>query len=115
VSRHTHGLRSWLLQRISAIYMAVFLGYALVHCLSHGAHSYAEWRAWLTSPLVNLASAGFVIALVTHAWVGLRDVILDYLKPVGVRLLALSLTGLLLAGSGLWALRGLLLAAVSPA
>jgi succinate dehydrogenase / fumarate reductase membrane anchor subunit len=64
---------------------------------------------------MNIASAGFIIALMAHAWVGMRDVILDYLKPVGLRLAVLSLTGLLLAGSGLWALRSLLLAAVSAA
>jgi hypothetical protein len=39
-------------------------------------------------------------------------VILDYIKPVGARLVVLGLTGLLLAGSGLWALRSLMLAAV---
>lgn len=115
MSRHTHGLRTWLLQRISAVYLAMFLLYVLVHCLRHGAHSYTQWQAWLTLPLMNIASAGFIIALMAHAWVGMRDVILDYLKPVGLRLAVLSLTGLLLAGSGLWALRSLLLAAVSAA
>jgi succinate dehydrogenase / fumarate reductase membrane anchor subunit len=112
VSRHTHGLRTWLLQRISAVYLAIYLCYVIVHRLWHGAHSYADWQAWLTSPVMNIATAGFIIALVAHAWVGVRDVILDYIKPVGARLLAMSLTGLVLGGSGLWALRSLLLAAV---
>ena len=112
VSRHTHGLRTWLLQRVSAVYLGIFLLYVLVHCLLNGAHSYDQWQAWLTSPLMNIATAGFIIALMAHAWVGMRDVILDYVKPVGTRLVAMSLTGLLLAGSGLWALRSLMLAAV---
>jgi succinate dehydrogenase / fumarate reductase membrane anchor subunit len=115
VSRHTHGLRSWLLQRISAMYLAVFLCYVLVHWLRHGAHSYSQWQSWLTSPLMNIAAAGFILALLAHAWVGMRDVILDYIKPVGLRLAVLSLVALLLAGSALWALRSLLLAAVSAA
>ena len=112
MSRHTHGLRTWLLQRTSAVYLALYLLYILVHSLRHGAHSYAEWQAWLTSPLMNITTAGFIIALMAHAWVGMRDVILDYVKPVGTRLAVMSLTGLLLAGSGLWALRSLMLAAV---
>jgi succinate dehydrogenase / fumarate reductase membrane anchor subunit len=112
VSRHTHGLRTWLLQRVSAVYLGIFLLYVLVHCLLNGAHSYDQWQAWLTSPLMNIASAGFIIALVPHAWVGVRDVILDYIKPVGARLIILSLSGLLLAGSALWALRALMLAVV---
>jgi succinate dehydrogenase / fumarate reductase membrane anchor subunit len=115
VSRHTHGLRTWLMQRISAVYLAVFLCYVLFHALRHGAHSYTEWQAWLTSPLMNIATAGFILALVAHAWVGMRDVILDYIKPVGLRLALLSLTAVLLAGSSLWALRSLLLASVNAA
>ena len=115
MSRHTHGLRTWLLQRISAVYLAVFLCYVLFHALRHGGHSYIEWQAWLTSPLMNIATAGFILALVAHAWVGMRDVILDYIKPVGLRLALLSLTAVLLAGSSLWALRSLLLASVTAA
>ena len=111
MSRHTHGLRTWLLQRVSAVYLALFLLYVIFHSLRHGAHSYVQWQAWLTSPLMYVATAGFIIALMAHAWVGMRDVILDYVKPVGMRLVVLSLIGLLLAGSGLWALRSLMLAA----
>ena len=112
MSRHTHGLRTWLLQRLSAVYLAAYLSYVIAHCLWHGAYSYAQWQAWLTSPLMNIATAGFIIALMAHAWVGIRDVILDYVKPAGARLVMMSLTGLLLAGSGLWALRALMLVAV---
>jgi succinate dehydrogenase / fumarate reductase membrane anchor subunit len=64
---------------------------------------------------MNIATAGFILALVAHAWVGMRDVILDYIKPVGLRLALLSLTAVLLAGSSLWALRSLLLASVHAA
>ena len=42
----------------------------------------------------------------------MRDVILDYIKPVGARLIVLSLSGLALAGSALWALRSLMLAVI---
>ena len=47
----------------------------------------------------------FVAALLIHAWVGIRDIILDYVHPFGARLVVLSLFALMLITSGLWAAR----------
>jgi succinate dehydrogenase / fumarate reductase membrane anchor subunit len=108
MSRQTHALRGWLIQRFSAVYLAGFLVYLLIHFLTLETLDYDAWRAWLAHPAVALASAGFVLALVLHGWVGVRDIILDYTHPLGLRLLLLALSGALLAASGLWAVRLLL-------
>ena len=60
---------------------------------------------------MGIAGAGFVLALMLHGWVGVRDIILDYIPALGMRLLLLTLSGALLAASGFWVLRLLLLAA----
>jgi succinate dehydrogenase / fumarate reductase membrane anchor subunit len=112
LTRHTHGLRAWLIQRFSAVYLAGFLVYLVIHFLMHGGHGYAEWRAWLAHPAMGIAGAGFVLALMLHGWIGVRDIILDYVPALGVRLLLLTLSGVLLAACGLWAMRTLLLAVV---
>ena len=109
MSRQTHALRAWLIQRFSAVYLAGFLVYLVIHFLTRESHGYDAWRAWLAHPAVALASAGFVLALVLHGWVGVRDIILDYIHALGLRLLLLALSGALLAASGLWAVRLLLL------
>jgi succinate dehydrogenase / fumarate reductase membrane anchor subunit len=109
MSRQTQALRSWLIQRFSAVYLAVFLVYLIIHFLMQESHGYEVWRTWLAHPAVALASAGFILALVLHGWVGVRDIILDYIHPLGLRLLLLALSGALLAASGLWAVRLLLL------
>jgi len=111
LSRPTHGLRDWLLQRISAVYLAGFLVYLLARIGFGPAQDYAAWHAWFTHPLMTVASAGFVLAVLLHGWVGMRDVVLDYVRRLPLRLLLLSLIGLLLTGCGLWALRVLFLAA----
>jgi succinate dehydrogenase / fumarate reductase membrane anchor subunit len=110
VSQAAPGLRPWLLQRISAVYLAGFLLYLAGHFLLQPHHDFAAWQAWLGHPLMRLAGSGFILAMVTHSWVGLRDIILDYANGVGWRLLLLTLVGLVLGGCGLWALRILLLA-----
>ncbi len=111
MTSHTHGLRTWLLQRLSGIYLAVYLVYVIAAAMQHGRYSYAEWHAWLVHPVMSIATAGFILAMLAHGWVGMRDVILDYVHVLSVRLLLLILVGLTLVASGLWALRVLLLAA----
>jgi succinate dehydrogenase / fumarate reductase membrane anchor subunit len=111
MSRQTRALRGWLIQRFSAVYLAGFLGYLVIHFLTWENPGYAEWRAWLAHPAVALAGSGFVLALMLHGWVGVRDIILDYIHALGLRLLLLALSGALLAASGLWAVRLLLLKA----
>lgn len=110
MSRHAHGLRAWLLQRISAVYLAIFLVYLVLHFIRFPSPDYEEWRTWLGGRAVGLASAGFIVALVIHAWVGMRDVLLDYLPHSGLRLVGLTLVAFMLAGCGVWALSILLIA-----
>jgi len=111
LSRPTHGLRDWLLQRISAVYLAGFLVFLITHIVLNPAPDYETWRAWFAHPLMTVASAGFVLAVLLHGWVGMRDVVLDYVRRLPLRLLLLSLIGLLLTGCGLWALRVLFVVA----
>ncbi len=105
MSWQASGLRAWLLQRATSVYIAGFLVYLLVHFAVAPPRSYVEWRDWLAQPAVSLATALFFLMLVLHAWVGLRDIVMDYVHPLGLRLAALAGVALALAACGLWALR----------
>lgn len=111
MSRPTHGLRDWLLQRITAVYLACFLLYLMLHFFNQPRPTFQQWHAWITHPVMSVASAVFILALLVHGWVGLRDIVLDYVHTLRLRLLMLTLIALMLTGCGLWALRILLLAA----
>ena len=100
-----------MLQRISALYLAAYLFYLIVHFLLQDGVTWQQWHAWLTHPVMRIASAGFILALLAHSWIGMRDIILDYIHVLGLRLLLLALIGLVLAACGLWALQIILLAA----
>jgi succinate dehydrogenase / fumarate reductase membrane anchor subunit len=108
VSRPTHGLRDWLLQRLTAIYLGGFLVYLLVHFLLQPQHSFQQWHDWVTHPVMVIAIALFILAVLIHGWVGMRDVVLDYVHTISLRLTILSLIGLTLISCGLWALRVLI-------
>lgn len=106
MSRQLSGLRAWVVQRLSAVYIGLFLLVAGAALLIKGPPlNYRNWLALWSDPLFNLAMQVFVIAVLLHAWVGIRDVVLDYLKPLALRFSALSLVALGLLGCGLWAIR----------
>ena len=108
MSRPTHGLRDWLLQRLTAIYLGIFLVYLLLHFPLHPQHSFQQWHDWVTQPARIIAAALFILAVLVHGWVGMRDVVLDYVHAISLRLAILTLIGVLLVTCGIWALRVLL-------
>ena len=101
----TTGLRAWLLQRLSAVAMLLFLVYVLLHFLVAAPHSYLQWNAWVRTPAVAIAASVFFGALLLHAWVGLRDVVMDYVKPLAGRIAVLAAIALVLLAFALWVLR----------
>lgn len=103
------GLKPWVIQRVTAVYIALFIFYLLYSGLSAQSSSFEVWRGWLFQPLNAVAMALFVLAILFHAWVGMRDVVLDYVHNIMLRLLLLACIVAVLFGSGLWAVRTLLL------
>jgi succinate dehydrogenase / fumarate reductase membrane anchor subunit len=104
-SMATIGLNAWLIQRFTALYLALFSLFAVAQFSLAPPHSYQEWIAWVAHPYVNAALAVFVIALLLHAWVGLRDVVMDYVKPVGLRVGLFAALIIVLGGCAMWCLR----------
>jgi len=102
MKRTLTGLRAWLVQRVTAVYMIVFVLYLLFHFATEAPDSYETWRAWLLRPDVSRATFVFFTALLLHAWVGIRDVVIDYLQPTAVRLSVLAIAGFSLLAMEAW-------------
>lgn len=96
------GRRAFILQRVSAlVLLAVLIGVALR--LAFGTPpTFGEWQAWSARPLAAAGLWILVLTLLAHAWVGIRDVVLDYVRPVRLRPVVL---GAVAAGLGLLAAR----------
>lgn len=99
------GLRTWLIQRLSATYMVVFIVVAIVAMSICFPASFNQWHRWIAYPVVNIATAVFFISLMFHAWIGMRDVVIDYAHPLVLRFLLLVLLGSGLLFLGLWSIR----------
>jgi succinate dehydrogenase / fumarate reductase membrane anchor subunit len=92
-------------QRVTAVYMLLFIVFLLVHFLIDPPASYGVWRDWVLDPAVSISISVFFTALLAHAWIGVRDVILDYVHPVAIRIFALAALALGLTGAGFWVIR----------
>jgi succinate dehydrogenase / fumarate reductase membrane anchor subunit len=81
-----YGWRDWLSQRITAVVMALYTLLMLVILLWHGGLDYAAWQGTLGNQAFRLATFIFMMSLLWHAWVGVRNIAMDYVKPAAVRL-----------------------------
>ena len=81
-----YGLRDWLAQRITAAIMAVYSVIALVVVLSGTPITYTVWKDLFSQGWMRVATLLFAACLAWHAWVGMRNICMDYIKPEGLRL-----------------------------
>jgi succinate dehydrogenase / fumarate reductase membrane anchor subunit len=93
-----YGFRDWLAQRITAIVMALYTVILLVSFLASTDFSYTGWAGLFAQQWFKIATFVTFVALFYHAWVGMRDIWMDYVKSVVVRLLLQSATILWLIG-----------------
>lgn len=107
------GLRPWVIQRVSAIYIVMFILYACYSFLSADAATFENWKSWLYNPFNTTVIGIFVIALLFHSWIGMRDVVLDYVHNIMLRIFILALLIGVLIGCGLWVFRILLSTVIS--
>lgn len=96
------GLNLWLLQRASALFMAAFLPVFLAYALTAGPLDYEAWRQLFAPLPAKIGSLLFVLALLAHAWIGVREICIDYLQPLALRLTVLFLFGGLYTGCLFW-------------
>lgn len=102
------GLRAWLVQRVTAVIMLVLLLFFSIRLVLEPFKTYEAWREWVGDPLISIIIALFFGALLLHSWVGLRNIILDYVHSTPLRLFAHSLVVAGYSGIGFWVVRILL-------
>lgn len=99
-----YGLRDWLVQRVTAVVMALYSVLMLGLLLSRPLN-YDTWTALFSHGAVRVLTLLCLLSLFYHAWVGVRDIFMDYIKPAGLRLVLHVTTILLLLGYALWSVQ----------
>jgi succinate dehydrogenase / fumarate reductase, membrane anchor subunit len=100
-----YGFSGWLAQRITGVAMALFTLVLLVQLLLPGQLSYERWAGIFSAQWMKVLTFTVIVSLAYHAWVGMRDIWMDYIKPVGIRLAMHALTIIWLVGCAGWAVQ----------
>jgi succinate dehydrogenase / fumarate reductase membrane anchor subunit len=98
-----YGTGGWQVQRFSALVMAIYTLLAVPYILWRAPASYADWKALFAGGFLRLATMLALAALLWHAWIGMRDVLIDYVHAYALRLAAQAAAAVVLAFYLIWA------------
>jgi succinate dehydrogenase / fumarate reductase membrane anchor subunit len=101
-----YGLRDWLAQRLTAALIVLFTAVVLLQVLTtSGPIGYESWAGIFAAQWMKVLTFSVFVALFYHAWVGMRDIWMDYVKPPGIRLALHTFTIVWLVGCLGWAIQ----------
>lgn len=101
-----YGMRDWLSQRVTAALMALFTLIVVAQVIfSRGPIGYDRWAGIFAAQWMKVLTFTVIVALLWHVWVGMREVWMDYIKPVGLRLALQILTIVWLTACAGWAIQ----------
>jgi len=102
------GLADWMVQRFTAVVLAVFTVFIAAFIFLNPDLTYSQWSALFDLTWVKIFTLITVLSVVGHAWVGLWTVATDYIKPAMFRFVFLCVTGitlfvyLIITATALW-------------
>jgi succinate dehydrogenase / fumarate reductase membrane anchor subunit len=100
-----YGMRDWLAQRVTAVLMVVYTAVLLLSFLTGQNFTYEGWAGLFAQQWFKLITAVTLIGLFYHAWVGMRDVWMDYVRALGLRLVLQIATMAWLIGCAVWSIQ----------
>jgi succinate dehydrogenase / fumarate reductase membrane anchor subunit len=101
-----YGLRDWLAQRVTALLMALFTVLVILQVvLTKGSIGYDTWSGIFSTQWMKSLTFAVIISLAYHAWVGMRDIWMDYVQAVAFRLLLQVFTLVWLVSCSGWAIQ----------
>jgi len=101
----TKGLREWIVQRVSAVYMAIYIILFFAYLAFHPHFYYQVWEGFFHVIWVQIPTLIFLLLLLWHAWIGVWTVITDYIKIPALRMLVQLLVILALLVYFFWGLQ----------
>ncbi len=98
-----YGLKDWIAQRATAVIMAIYTVVITAVLLVSQPATFEAWQAVFANGVIKFLTFLFFVSLFYHAWIGIRDIWMDYIQPVGLRLTLHVLTIAALVGYTAWA------------
>ncbi|AHE66104.1 succinate dehydrogenase, hydrophobic membrane anchor protein [Legionella oakridgensis] len=99
-----NGLKDWLIQRFTAVYLAIYSLFLLVFLLTHPQLQYHEWHALFQSVGMKVTTMIALLTFLLHTWIGIWTVTTDYLKSKVLRVFVQFLVVWFLLSQFIWGL-----------
>ncbi|MBV6273815.1 succinate dehydrogenase, hydrophobic membrane anchor protein [Alcaligenaceae bacterium CGII-47] len=99
-----YGTRDFIVQRMTAVIMAVYTLVLVFYTVFGSSLDFESWRAFFifkvgVLPVGQLLATVVFISIAWHAWVGVRDIWMDYARSDGLRMILQALTVMWLAAA----------------
>jgi succinate dehydrogenase / fumarate reductase, membrane anchor subunit len=98
-----YGLKDWLAQRITAVVLVIYTIVLGIAVLAGPPLAQASWKALFSGAFIKVLTLLAFVALAWHAWIGVRDIYMDYIKPTAIRLTLEVATIIVLFAYVIWA------------
>jgi succinate dehydrogenase / fumarate reductase membrane anchor subunit len=81
-----YGLKDWLVQRVTAVLMVIYLIVLAGVLFVIAPQEYQGWKSIFSHQGMRVATFVFLMGMFWHAWIGVRNVLMDYVHSTAVRL-----------------------------
>lgn len=82
-----NGVHDWLLLRAAALLMTLYVLYILGFIVMSESLTYEIWRGFFASSFTKVFTLLTLFSILVHGWIGMWQVLTDYIKPLAMRLL----------------------------
>lgn len=83
-----YGVKDWLVQRVTAVLMTVYLIVLAGVLFAVTPQDYAAWKGIFSHQGMRIATFVFFMCVFWHAWIGMRNILMDYVHSTAIRLTA---------------------------
>ena len=97
-----YGWQDWLAQRVTAVIMVLFSVVIIGFFMLNGGAGYGQWKELFGAPLFRILALLFFLSVYYHAWIGIKDVLMDYVKSAGLRVSLYVAVLLFLVACSIW-------------
>ncbi len=97
-----YGFKDWLVQRITAVIVGLYSIIVMALLITKPTLDYNTWKLMFTPNWFRILTLMALWAVFWHAWIGMRDILMDYVKNTGIRLFLQTSVILMLIFYGFW-------------
>jgi len=104
------GIRPWIVQRLSALVMVAVLLTFMATMMLAAPSNFQEWQDFLAGGVWNTVLIIFWLSLFAHAWIGMRDVFMDYIAHDALRFVTLGSFAFFIIAMIIWMFKIMIMA-----